>query len=218
MPQVSGHDGHGAIDGTALGQIETFESFGCKAPIENPETLQRVTPDKAFVRKFFNGTLTMPDGEKVDIWSFEAEDSHSVPGKRFPAAAIVVHEGDVVHSTLHASTNSHTIHHHGIEPTAFNDGAGHTSFEVTGSYTYQFRATECGTFFYHCHKNTTLHVEMGMYGGLSVLPRDHVRPDGRFNAFPLMVADVPFDVSARTSFATKDDLRAYDVEAFWVTD
>ena len=222
--------GHSAdISGTALSQIETFESFSCSVPITNPKTPDLITQKTLppgmklveFERKFFSSNLAMPDGSDVDIWAFE-DPKETDPDKRFqfPSAPIVVSEGDLVHTTLKASKNSHTIHHHGIEPTPFNDGVGHTSFEVTGSYTYQWRATEVGSFFYHCHKNTTLHVEMGMYGMLVILPQDHQRDDGRLNAFPPMREDVSIhpDILKYTSFKTRDDLRAYDVEAVWVAD
>jgi plastocyanin len=227
-----GGSGHAAdISGTALGQIETFDTFSCSVPITNPKTpdliTQRTLPPGMklveFERKFFSSKLAMPDGSEVEIWAFE-DPKEPDPEKRFqfPSAPIVVSEGDLVHTTIKSSKNSHTIHHHGIEPTPMNDGVGHTSFEVTGSYTYQWRATEAGSFFYHCHKNTTLHVEMGMYGMLIILPQDHQRPlggRGRYNAFPLMREDVPISLDIlNTSFKTRDDLRAYDVEAVWVAD
>lgn len=217
------------ISGTALNQVETFDTFSCEVPITNPKTpdliTQQTLPPRMklveFERKFFSSNLVMPDGSKVEIWAFE-DPRQADPAKRyqFPSAPIIVRQGDLVHTILKASKNSHTIHHHGIEPTPMNDGVGHTSFEVTGSYTYQWRATECGSFFYHCHKNTALHVEMGMYGMLIVQPQDCEREDGRFNAFPEMWEDVPIhpDILKFTSFKTRDDLRAYDVEAIWVAD
>ncbi len=231
-PNTSNRHGRGheaGISGTALSQVETFDTFGCSVPITNPKTPDLITQQTLppgmklveFERKFFSSQLAMPDGSNVEIWAFE-DPRQADPEKRFqfPSAPIVVRQGDLVHTIVKASKNSHTIHHHGIEPTPMNDGVGHTSFEVTGSYTYQWRATEIGTFFYHCHKNTALHVEMGMYGALTVLPKDHERPDGRFNVFPQMREDVPIhpDILKFTSFQTRDALRAYDVEANWVAD
>ena len=225
------------ISGTALNQVETFDTFSCNVPITNPKTPDLITQQTLPLgmklveceRKFFSSNLVMPDGSKVEIWAFEDPRQKDAAKRfQFPSAPIIVHKGDLVHTILKSSKNSHTIHHHGIEPTPMNDGVGHTSFEVTGSYTYQWRATECGSFFYHCHKNTALHVEMGMYGMLTVLPKEseHVRTDGkfRFNAFPPIPEDTLIsDAVLATSFGTipsetRDALRAYDVEAIWVAD
>jgi FtsP/CotA-like multicopper oxidase with cupredoxin domain len=124
---------------------------------------------RRFDRKMFvNGQLTMPDGVSIKHWGFEGE----AGTRTLPSEPIRVSSGDLVQVTLGASKRQHTIHHHGIEPSTFNDGVGHTSFEVTGNYTYQWRAhprTE-GTFFYHCHVNTPLHVAMGLFGPIIIDP------------------------------------------------
>src|SRR4051812_12224847 len=136
-------------------------------PQESPDTPHLVKPDVTFYREIYgNGKLRVYDGTVLRHWGFE--DEH---GKRgIPSPLIRVREGQVVHTHLKASKGPHTIHHHGIEPDAHNDGAGHTSFDVNTRYTYQWRAATAGTFFYHCHVNTPLHVQLGLFGGLIVDP------------------------------------------------
>jgi FtsP/CotA-like multicopper oxidase with cupredoxin domain len=152
----------------------------------HPETPGLMKPDIAFVRSFFTDRMRLPDGNEVDVWGFE--DEHHV--RSFPSPTMRIREGQVVHTTLKAGGRVHTIHHHGIEPSDFNDGVGDTSFEITGEYTYQWRAASAGTYFYHCHVNPALHFEMGMWGVLIVDP-----PEGPGRAF-------------------RDGPR-YDVEAVW---
>jgi FtsP/CotA-like multicopper oxidase with cupredoxin domain len=136
-------------------------------PQESPDTPHKARPDITFYREVYgNGKLRMPDGSELRHWGFE--DEHRNRG--IPSPLMRVRVGQVVHTELKSTKGPHTIHHHGIEPDAHNDGVGHTSFDVNTRYTYQWRATEPGTFFYHCHVNTTLHVQMGLFGGLIVDP------------------------------------------------
>src|SRR6266850_7278683 len=139
-----------------------------------------ITGLKKFLRKFFNRSFPMPDGTQVEFWSFESENS----GRHIPAPQIRVTEGNIAQVTLRPSKKVHTIHHHGIEPDPFNDGVGHTSFEVTGEYTYQWRPVEAGSYWYHCHVNTVLHVQMGMFGTLVVDPYPDTNPRRAFRGGP----------------------------------
>jgi FtsP/CotA-like multicopper oxidase with cupredoxin domain len=141
----------------------------------SPETPNKVRPDVVFERKFFNDDMDMPDGRRIDFWSFRDENG----SKTWPAPTMRLRQGQVAHTIVKASKNAHTIHHHGIEPGPHDDGVGHTSFEVTGEYTYQWRPAQAGTYFYHCHVNTVLHFEMGMWGGIIVDP-----PEGPGRVFP----------------------------------
>jgi FtsP/CotA-like multicopper oxidase with cupredoxin domain len=164
---------------------QTQVEFATSQPHEgSPVTEFRQTPDKSFLRTFYNAKLTFPDGLRTEIWSFEDATS----GRRFPAPLTRAKEGEIVQVTLHPSKRVHTIHHHGMEPDPRNDGVGHTSFEVTGQYTYQWRPQvgepgnpnlgSAGSYFYHCHVNTVLHVQMGMFGPMIFDP-----PTGRGTAF-----------------------------------
>jgi FtsP/CotA-like multicopper oxidase with cupredoxin domain len=175
-----GHRSHGSartplFAGPFLNPPEPPLEFSDMPHEGHPKTPAKAKPDIAFVRDFFNDKLTMPDGREVEFWGFKDERGT----RSFPSPTIRVREGQVVHVTLESvGKNAHTIHHHGIEASDFNDGVGHTSFEVNGRYTYQWRASSAGTYFYHCHVNTTLHVEMGMYGALIIDP-----PEGPGRAF-----------------------------------
>ena len=186
---------------------DEFKDFGCTFRHDNPDTPDRMEPEIQMVRKFFgSGELIMPDGEKINFWGFE--DPETDQRKPFPSATIRVPEGKIVHNTAKMGKNTHTIHHHGIEPTPHNDGVGHTSFELTGDYTYQWRPRQSGTYFYHCHKNTPLHFQRGMKGFLIVDPPN---PDGN-------AADPqPPYLTAPGFVRRRNEIVRYDREAFWVS-
>jgi FtsP/CotA-like multicopper oxidase with cupredoxin domain len=155
----------GGRDAEKLAAAVKFATDGW--PQESPDTPHMVRPDITFYREIYgNGELRMYDGAELRHWGFE--DEHKNRG--IPSPLIRVREGQIVHTQLKATKGPHTIHHHGIEPDAHNDGVGHTSFDVNTRYTYQWRATEAGTYFYHCHVNTPLHVQLGLFGGLIVDP------------------------------------------------
>lgn len=150
-------------------------------------------------REFFTGELQLDDGE-MEYWGFEDPDlpldgvigegafSH-LEGGPFPSQRLFLLEGSIFQVTLKAKKNTHTIHWHGIEPTTFNDGVGHTSFEVSGSYTYQWYVSQPGGYLYHCHKNTTLHFEMGMAGALVAIPE--IKDPDNYDAKGHLILDPP---------------------------
>ncbi len=127
----------------------------------------------------FRRELRFDDGVKHDIMSFDADDGD----RAFPAPLLRVNEGEIFHARVHPRKGPHTVHWHGLEPDPRNDGVGHTSFEIDGTYTYQWQPEAgwpgdpnlggAGTYFYHCHVNTTLHVQLGMFGPLIIDPVVH---------------------------------------------
>lgn len=111
-------------------------------------------------------------GVRVKQWAFGFPGQPaSVPGPELRVGA-----GDLVRITLRNTTGrAHTIHLHGITSLAQGmDGVPHTSQAVLPgqSFTYAFVAQGAGTHMYHCHVETNLHLDMGMYGPLIVEPRD----------------------------------------------
>ena len=166
-----------------------------------PATPGIVTPDVTFYRSIYmNGAITMDDGKVVTVWGFTDNANGMNNANQFPSPAIRVTEGQIVHTVLNVPQMLiHTIHHHGIEPAWQNDGVGHISWDVQGTYTYQWKPAHAGTYFYHCHTNTVLHAEMGMYGPLIVDPVPNPNdPPGTKRAF--------------------DGGPTYDVEAIWACD
>lgn len=162
-----------------------------------PATPDVVTPDVIYERGIYmNGSIVMDDGRNVTIWGFtDGFGMGGMGGGPFPSPAMRVTAGSIVHTRLSVQGMmwNHTIHHHGIEPADHADGVGHITWDVDGLYTYQWRPMHPGTYFYHCHTNTVLHAEMGMYGALIVDP-----PEGPGT----LLTGGP----------------TYDSEAFWVVD
>ena len=168
----------------------------CYVYPDSPATPGIVTPDISYDRGIYmNGSMTMDDGTNIRIWGFTDGAGGMDMGGSFPSPAMRVTQGQVVHTNLNVQGMMwlHTIHHHGIEPADHADGVGHVTWDVDGLYTYQWRPMHPGTYFYHCHTNTVLHAEMGMYGALIVDP-----PEGPGTL-----------VSGKAT---------YDSEAFWVVD
>jgi FtsP/CotA-like multicopper oxidase with cupredoxin domain len=168
-------------------------------PAEPSRTLDRVPADVFFRRKVGDGIdiqlpYRLPDGkDKLRMWVVGNPDG----ARTFPSEAIRVRVGQTVNVEATTSIGPHTIHWHGVEGSPMNDGVGKHSFEIRSRYTYQFTPRDPGFFFYHCHRNTPLHFEMGLYGALIIDP-----PQG------------PGYVSA-LSPAT-DNVVAYQSEVFWV--
>jgi len=158
-----------------------------------------VTPDVVYRRGIdMNIPVTMDDGATITMWGFPDPDTNGGmmdAGGTFPSAPMRINTGTIVQTQFTVGMMwAHTIHHHGIEPNWDSDGVGHISWDVRGTtYTYQWRPSSPGTYFYHCHTNTVLHAEMGMYGALIVDP-----PEGPGT----LLSGGP----------------TYDVEAFWVVD
>jgi len=143
--------------------------------------------------------LTMDNGTVVNMWGFGNDTGGMINGT-FPSPPMRINAGTIVHTVLNVQGMmwNHTVHHHGIEPADHADGVGHITWDVDGIYTYQWRPVHPGTYFYHCHTNTVLHAEMGMYGAI--------------------IVDPPEGPGTLISAAGANPAVTYDVEAFWVVD
>jgi FtsP/CotA-like multicopper oxidase with cupredoxin domain len=155
--------------------------------------------------------------DRLPMWIIENNDpdrGRDEPRRAYPSPLIRTVRGDFVHARVGASVNTHTIHWHGIEPTAMNDGVGKHSFEISGNFIYQFQTNITGTYFYHCHKNTVLHFQMGLWGGLIV---DPPAPAGSGLTAPYVTGG-PGLVEGKLRPQDTTDILSYDVEKIWAVD
>jgi hypothetical protein len=119
------------------------------------------------------GNLQLWDGSNTDVWGFVDEFGETAA---LPGPTIIVREGELV--TLNVTNQSplaHTVHLHGLDVDQMNDGVPQTSFEIPGMMgtgTYTFIAPHAGTYMYHCHVESVVHFQMGMYGAIIVTPSD----------------------------------------------
>jgi len=93
-----------------------------------------------------------------------------------PGPTLEFVEGDSIEIDLWNVSQGapHTIHLHGLDVNQQNDGVPHLSFDVghMDHGFYKFKAPQAGTYLYHCHVVSTIHVQAGMYGLIIVHPAD----------------------------------------------
>ena len=182
------------FDRTGVGQEPTYDTFGCKVFKESPATPDRLRPDVIIRREFARGRSDGAGRKEDQVLGPSARSSNAGGKAVYPSPPIRVRQNQIVHTHLKARKGPHTIHHHGIDTTTFNDGVGHVSFEA-GEYTYQWKASQTGFNIYHCHRNTVLHFQMGMFGLIIIDPPDgpgHFLADreGRADRIPYQVEKI----------------------------
>jgi FtsP/CotA-like multicopper oxidase with cupredoxin domain len=193
-----------------------YEEFGCHPFEDSPITPDRVSRNVFFRRQVADFGVTMADGTTLPFWGFKDPDI-SGGDRVWPSKLIRVKQGQIVHCEFKPAKNTHTIHWHGIEPTPHNDGVGHTSFEVKSEYTYQWMPHQAGTYLYHCHKNTVLHFEMGMYGVLIVDPVGTGTAPNPKLAYDPWPGDSADGIQAGAPYATESILVFDDIDPRWHT-
>ena len=129
------------------------------------------------LRARMNGSLTTQAGQALSVWYFSFNAGGTGIGfmgdRYLPSPVIEPIEGETIDiEFLNQSPMPHTIHLHGLDVDQANDGVPGTSFTVPpgGIATYTFVAPHAGTYHYHCHEDTVIHYERGMYGAVIVRP------------------------------------------------
>ena len=117
------------------------------------------------------GTHTLHDGNSTRIFGFAETLGADI---YLPGPTIHVTEGDSVEIDFWNVSQGapHTIHLHGLDVNQENDGVPSLSFDVhhMDHGFYKFKAPHPGTYIYHCHVVSTIHVQAGMYGVIIVTP------------------------------------------------
>jgi FtsP/CotA-like multicopper oxidase with cupredoxin domain len=180
---LGGCNGNGTSDGTSDGISDGI----INGSIIGSRTFSYQGPNTAFQNLHMEGRQVMADGTSIRTWFF----GRGFNGDRtVPGPVIEGVEGETMQVTL-ISEMPHSIHFHGLDVDQANDGVPSTSGYVArmhggmmnfgrvngytnlGSpFTYTFTAPHAGTYMYHCHVDTVLHVEMGMYGTVIIRPED----------------------------------------------
>lgn len=123
---------------------------------------------EVFLQSKMDGELTLFDGTEIVFWGYGIENQTTGMAKiSLPGPTLRFDLGDTARIQLrNTSPEAHTIHWHGLDVDQANDGVGHTSSNVIPNalFTYEFVCSEPGTYMYHCHVLTPLHLAMGMYG------------------------------------------------------
>lgn len=144
-----------------------------------------------------SGTHTFYNGEQTRIFGFAETLGEPI---NIPGPIIEVNSGDSVKIDFWNVSQGapHTIHLHGLDVDQQNDGVGMLSFEVEHmehGY-YYFKAPHPGTYLYHCHVGSTIHLQAGMYGLIIVRPNsgnELLNWEGGENydrEFPLLASEI----------------------------
>jgi len=158
--------------------------------------------------------VTIPGGPPAPTGGPVVGDEAALAGNaQYPAPIIYAAVGQVVEirlknlgTTLPSAPNDpHSIHLHGLDVDAANDGVPETSVGAVAAnaglpgsgnvIVYMFKATRPGTYMYHCHQEASIHVQMGMYGALVIYnPTDTGAVSGPGGAGNLFGFDYDTDV------------------------
>ena len=190
------HTGHAATEGG-------HASFRDRRTVDH--AANGFDPD-AIARDFDRGkTSRLTSGQVLREWELYAVDKEIevAPGVKFaawtyngriPGPTLRAREGERVRITfVNASTHPHTIHFHGIHPSAMDGVPGVGAGEIApGAKTvYEFDALPAGLHLYHCHvRPLAEHIAKGLYGAFIIDPKD-----GREDADELVLVMNGFDTN-----------------------
>ncbi|MCG3206747.1 MAG: hypothetical protein FOGNACKC_00346 [Anaerolineae bacterium] len=118
------------------------------------------------------GTLTLADGNSVDIWGYTDVDPVSGGTAQLPGPMLIVNQGETIEVILHndlPNGQASSLLFKGLDMIPDLDGA-----PAGGTTTYTFDAARPGTYLYQAGltANGARQLAMGLYGALIIRPVD----------------------------------------------
>lgn len=182
FPSALAHEGHESKllepDWTLEQLIDEMEDSWMGGTVKEHEMTGEVREFDLHIEEIQH---ELKDGVVVEAWGYGyIGEPVTIPGPTLRAKA-----GDLVKiNVTNTSSQPHSIHSHGITSLdELNDGVPHISgaYIMPGeTFTYEYVVTEPGTHWYHCHVQTSLHQDMGMYGALIVEENEEPAWDKEF--------------------------------------
>ena len=169
---TGGTAGHPPAHGTASLSVASLR--GARTPAPGGEVVTHVLTAGT-------ATLELSPSETSGALAFNGQS---------PGPAIVARPGDLLEVTLRNDDVAEgvTLHWHGYDVACGDDGVpGLTQYAVMPGeeFVYRFRAEQVGTYWYHTHQTSHLHVRKGLFGTLVVHPRGGRAADGLDLTLPI---------------------------------
>ena len=135
----------------------------------------------------------------VQLWAFACRDTNDplmpncgpAADPTLPGPVLRVTKGDLVRLTFkNTHAKPHTIHLHGYHR---NNVDGVHPVPPHENFLIEMVANPCGSYVYHCHINTPLHQDRGMYGQFVVDCPDSAPEEAVEHEFLLVLDEQPRD-------------------------
>ena len=181
---LSAEDVGGAImpPGMVMSRETSAEAMRDMAAVD-PHEVTDVAPaaargDRPLLPRYEGKVKTFDLTTAVTSWSIlpgRRVDAYTVNGQ-VPGPRLRVTQGDRVRINVHNMLPEPTsIHWHGLVLPNVMDGAADVTqapIPPGGSHTYEFTASQQGSYFYHSHAAPDRQQALGLYGALLVDPKD----------------------------------------------
>lgn len=164
---------------------------------------------KALSNFDYGKSSLLPDGRTLREYVLTAKETTveiskgiTFPGWTYndtiPGPTIRCTEGDVIRvKFVNLSTHPHSIHFHGIHPTAMD---GLDAVPPGGDFVYEFEAKPAGMHVYHCHvAPLARHIHKGLYGNFIIDPK---KPRARATEFSMVMNGYDLDLDGENEVYT----------------